>query len=177
MPPASSHLAERPVPAPPPTIGSPRRACAAASGCPGEGCGPCGLGELVEVGDQRVGERRVVDVVREPYDSSGRRSPYLRSNRVEKHLVGRGVPERLAGRVDPGHAALGDQEAHRPCMRLSFSAMKRPMRAISSEVVRISVTLGLCRYRIAPELRRHRVHRPEIHHVQGATRSHVGDLF
>ena len=32
-------------------------------------------------------------------------------------------------------------------MRFSFSAMKRPIRTFSSGVVRMSVTLLLCRYR------------------------------
>src|SRR5690606_21054104 len=96
IPPASSHLADRPVPAPPPTIGSPRAAmsvnlvssscrsvrgtstpccaCAVVRGGrartagAGDGAGDVGdVGDVGEGRDEFLGELRVVDVVGRAY--------------------------------------------------------------------------------------------------------------
>src|SRR5687768_13502788 len=81
MPPASSHLADRPVPAPPPTMGSPRailarsrwRICWRAMrgmaallvrsfGGSGAAARGGGRRDLAPGGDQRIGEPLIVDV-------------------------------------------------------------------------------------------------------------------
>src|SRR5215207_4327706 len=66
MPPASSHFAERPVPAPPPMIGSPRAAMArnlSISSLRGKrGMGAPGNWHDIEEGlDEGIGEGRFVD--------------------------------------------------------------------------------------------------------------------
>src|SRR5512139_1628646 len=86
MPPASSHLADNPVPAPPPMIGvraaTLRRSCSrtvwramrgmisfvvgCGSACGAQRTGRRAGGDLAPGGDQRVGERLVVDVQRQP---------------------------------------------------------------------------------------------------------------
>src|SRR5436190_19853337 len=75
MPPASSHLAERPVPAPPPISGLPAaslarkrssRVCLAMRGIGSRGRGSLGARRgLAPGGDQGIGEGLVVDVQRQ----------------------------------------------------------------------------------------------------------------
>src|SRR5688572_27509266 len=65
-------------------------------------------------------------------------------------LSAAGSQKGLPGASMPETPPSGMRKRTGPCMRLSFSAMKRPMRAISSAVVRIRVTLELCLYRFLP---------------------------
>src|SRR4029453_11321971 len=122
MPPASSHLAERPVPAPPPMMGSPRAIMprsrsrmslrgmrAMALPCC-RGAREARAGDVVEVLDQGVDEGLVVDVVRKNEQLAVCAGPETRRQHLEQLLVGRRIPERLARRVDQRDAALRDQE-------------------------------------------------------------------
>ena len=94
MPPASAHLADRPVPAPPPMIGCRPR--------PGPAAGPARpldsfrrrRHQLVQTVDHRPGERLVVDVHVElvHLDAAVERFP----DAIDERAVGLGVVERLA---------------------------------------------------------------------------------
>src|SRR5690349_18532545 len=93
MPPASSHLAERPVPAPPPTMGSPRaifarrrlrisvRGMWAMAGLSWRSaCSTRGRTRRLDLapgGDERVGEGLVVDVQGQAAELALRRRPEL----------------------------------------------------------------------------------------------------
>src|SRR5206468_5514286 len=110
---------------------SPSRA--AWSGCPCAQFWPCGLdlvgvarrrmswgwgptirgAHLKEVRHQRVGERLIVDVVRDLQQSPVRPGAEVRRDDIEQGPVGRRVPERAARAVETREAALGDEEAHR----------------------------------------------------------------
>src|SRR4029453_1556342 len=106
MPPASSHLAERPVPAPPPMMGSPRAIMprsrsrmslrgmrAMALPCC-RGAREARAGDVVEVLDQGVDEGLVVDVVRQDDQLAIGAGAEARPQNVEKPLVrGRGPQE------------------------------------------------------------------------------------
>src|SRR5262245_55558687 len=109
IPPASSHLAESPVPAPPPMIGSPRRimarnffrqSCRGIRGIgrltsPGPGYGRS-ADDLVEGGHQGVAEGLIVDVVRKTQELSVGAHPKAGGDGVEQGPVSRRIPERLA---------------------------------------------------------------------------------
>src|SRR6266851_3513325 len=187
MPPASSHLAESPVPAPPPMIGCPRRIMArnflsiSLRAMRGMAClrryrsGPSraiagggGAGDLVKGCDYRLGEFWIVHIVRHADQLAIGGAAKERGDRAEERLVGLGIPERLAWRVEQRDAALGDDEAHRALHAVQLlgdeaangGALGR-RRAHQRDVVVVLVELALA------EARRHGVHGPEIDHVEG----------
>src|SRR5689334_24435373 len=101
IPPASSHLAERPVPAPPPTIGWPlaimprnfsRMSLRAILGM---GSAPV-VDEVEEGLHQRRGEAGVVHVVWQPDDAAAVVLPDSGFERLEEGRIGGRVVERLA---------------------------------------------------------------------------------
>src|SRR4249920_418747 len=117
MPPASSHLADKPVPAPPPISGRPAAilarkrsssVCLAMRGIrTGERCGLGARRDLAPGGDERLDEGVVVDVIRqanEPPLGAGTES-FL--ERREQRAIGPGVVERLSRTVDRRDTALG----------------------------------------------------------------------
>src|SRR3954452_20274980 len=120
IPPASAHFALRPVPAPPPMIGSPasilRRKPSRISlrvrwnmrsfALSGNGMGQ----ELEQEGRGGVGERLVVDVLvaRDEPDMGMTGKPPLQ--RLEERPVGLGVVERPARGVESRDAAPGDHD-------------------------------------------------------------------
>ncbi len=60
-------------------------------------------------------------------------------------LSAAGSQNGLPGRIDAGHAAIGDQEAHRPFHAVELvDDEAAETRMFSSGVVRIRVTLSLC---------------------------------
>src|SRR5882724_10087347 len=117
MPPASSHFAERPVPAPPPTIGIRRRTMSSnfsrifprsmrdILGAPLA----CDLSKILH---QRGRKLRVVDVERQADQPALLRLLNPGFQRVEERRVGLRVMERLPRRIDRRHAFFGDEEAH-----------------------------------------------------------------
>src|SRR6185436_15674573 len=123
VPPASSHLAERPVPAPPPTIGTCRRTMSwnfsrisprSMRGIPSlSGC------DLSKILHQRGGEFRVVDMEREADQPSPFRLLDSGVERLEQRRVGVGIVERLPRRVDRRNAFFRDQKAH-----IAFTAVQ-----------------------------------------------------
>src|SRR2546429_10019039 len=96
MPPASSHFADSPVPAPPPTIGSPRAAMPAnfASRSARSNRGTSALPYLVEGRDQFGGELRIIDVVRGPDQPPPVGLAHLAFQRGEQLPVRPGIVER-----------------------------------------------------------------------------------
>src|SRR5829696_6242016 len=105
MPPASSHFAERPVPAPPPISGRPaailarKRSSSACLAMRGMAAALASLGARRGVapgGDQRVGERFVVDVQRQADELPVGAGAKALLDRREEGAVGIGVVERLA---------------------------------------------------------------------------------
>src|SRR5450631_2914870 len=125
MPPASSHLADRPVPAPPPISGRPAailarkrssRICRAMRGMaklerPSPQPSPADAGEggssgdLAPGGDQGVSESFVVDVHRQTDQLAvGARAKAL-FDRGEQRVIGLGVVKGLARLVDRRDAA------------------------------------------------------------------------
>src|SRR5438067_7805314 len=118
MPPASSHLAESPVPAPPPMIGSPRRtipwnlSTRVRRSSRGMGCAPL-LGDFAEALDQGPGESRIVDITGKPEQPPRRRLPHHPFEGREERRIGGGIVERLARCIDERHAAFRNEEAYR----------------------------------------------------------------
>src|SRR3954462_4556685 len=113
MPPASSHLAERPVPAPPPTMGWPAatlprklsrmvframRGMVFSSGGPGGGLHADGAPRS----DQRIGEGFVVHVERQALQLAPRAATEVLLDGLEQRPVGRGIVELLARLVQGG---------------------------------------------------------------------------
>src|SRR6478752_7350018 len=105
MPPASSHFAESPVPAPPPMIGSPRATMAwnfsisflrAILGM----SAPRFFDHVEEVLGQRLGEGRIVDVVGQADQPPAWPRPHRGLQRLEQRRIGRGIPEGAAGLVE-----------------------------------------------------------------------------
>src|SRR5215216_2385507 len=116
MPPASSHLAERPVPAPPPMIGSPRAAMArnlSINSLRGKrGMGAPGNGHDIEEGvDEGAGEVGVVDCWGELDEKAVRPRLEDLAYRGEQGRVRLEVVERLAWGVDQRHPSEGEEEA------------------------------------------------------------------
>src|SRR6187549_3329483 len=117
MPPASSHFADRPVPAPPPISGRPaailarKRSSSVFLAMRGMGAGErWGFGARRDVapgGDERLDERIVVDVVRQANELAlgGGSESFL--ERREQGAIGLRVVERLARPVDRRDAAFG----------------------------------------------------------------------
>src|SRR5664279_4984133 len=122
MPPASSHLADRPVPAPPPMIGRPaailarKRSSSVARAMRGMAIPPGSgaprardrHGDLVPGGDEGGGEGVVIDVQRQTLQAMVGARPEALLDGREERPVGLGIVERLAGTVDRRDAALGD---------------------------------------------------------------------
>src|SRR5688500_19318896 len=115
-PPRSENLAEMPVPAPAPMIGSP--ALTRARKRPNESSramngirAPCETGE--KLFRHRVGECGIVDVKVE-LDERHRGSDGS-TNRVEQRGSGFGIVELLPGRVERAHALEGEKECRRRC--------------------------------------------------------------
>src|SRR6516164_6207829 len=98
MPPASSHFAERPVPAPPPISGrpaailAPKRSRSAALAMRGMGASCRSLRgarrDVVPSGDEGVGERLVVDVQRQSHQLLVAAGAKARLDRGEERTVG-----------------------------------------------------------------------------------------
>jgi hypothetical protein len=126
MPPASSHLADRPGAG---AAADDRLAArdhvaeafedfARRSACLNL---PCRLPALrrpaavqrPEGSHQFGGERRIVDVVRQADQLAHRGLPHRRLERCEQRLVRRRIVERLARRIEHRDAAFGQEEAHR----------------------------------------------------------------
>src|SRR3546814_8338297 len=111
MPPASSHLAESPVPAPPPTMGSPRRFMAwnfsskTLRSKRGMSLPSSRVLDLGQGGDHGLGEGRIVDVMRQADEAPARRLPEGPRNGLEEGAVGGRVVERMARRVERRHDA------------------------------------------------------------------------
>src|ERR1700747_3240194 len=91
-PPASSHLAERPVPAAPPPR-APEQGSERADNCDGE------LG--------------IVDVLLDANELPVAGLAHRAFQRSKQRRVRFRIPERLAGRIERGYAALGQEEANR----------------------------------------------------------------
>jgi hypothetical protein len=106
--------------------------------------------DLVPGRDQRLGEGLVVDMQRQALQLALRAAPELLRDGREQNAIGLGVVEGLSGLVDRRNAAFGDQKRTGPRMALSLAAMNSPIARFSSTDVRISVTVGLCRYSLRP---------------------------
>src|SRR6185503_9024508 len=119
MPPASSHLAERPVPAPPPTIGSLRAIMPrnfskmSLRAILGMRSASISIDEVKEGLHERRREGGIVEVVRQADDLAPLGLAHGRLERLEESGVGGGIVERLARHIEQRHAALRDQEPHR----------------------------------------------------------------
>src|SRR5579863_1968368 len=124
-PPASSPLAERPVPAPAPMIGSPRARMAwkrermlerGMRGMPLSSRSTAAEAAAEQAaefrGDLRR-ELRIVDVQRQPDQPARSGLPHGRLQRPEQLFVGVGIGERTAGCVERRHTAFGQEEAYR----------------------------------------------------------------
>src|SRR4029079_6202559 len=110
MPPASSHLAESPVPAPPPMIGSPWGIIAGTRASSSSRVkrlirGKSPLCDLAEGRDERLGEFRVVDVMRQLDELVRVSRREICFERREQGIVRRAVEEGLALQVE-GRDAL-----------------------------------------------------------------------
>src|SRR5690242_13535657 len=191
MPPASSHLADRPVPAPPPTIGWPlaimspnfwRIVLRATRGIwallllpPRQAAGRRRTDDVLKGGDRRRGEFGIVDMMSNTDQPAVSAGPKIGGDDIEQGLVRARIPEWLVGRIDARDAAVGDQEAYRPLHAVEL---------VDNEPTDSSALLGggahqghvvvVLVERAAAELRRHGIHGPEVHHVEGAARADIG---
>src|SRR6266436_340160 len=157
MPPASSHLAESPVPARPP-------ARARASD------------QRAERGDNRRREFGIVDVALQSDELPVAGLAYRPIERAEQRGVGFGIPEGLPRRVERGDAAFRQKEPHRPVHRVEAladpaadafvlfggRAHQRDLRIVNVQLA-ATVALG------------NGVGRSEIDHVERADRADVRD--
>src|SRR6185369_15238541 len=131
IPPASSHFAERPVPAPPPTIGWPLAimprnfSIMSLRAILGMGSAPV-VNEVEEGLYQRRREARIVQVVGQPDDAAAVVLPDGGFERLEERGVGRRVVERLARHIQQRNAAFGDQEPHRTVHAVQLLADPAP---------------------------------------------------
>src|SRR5918994_6963824 len=124
MPPASSALAERPVPAPPPTIGWPRAimsrnfsrilARAMAGICSSACLAASAAGNLLKSRHCGLGEFRVVDVQRQAFDPTPWRLMDSHLKRREQRGIGIRIPESAAFDVQRRHTFFRNEETHRP---------------------------------------------------------------
>src|SRR5450631_778323 len=139
MPPASSHLADRPVPAPPPINGWPaailarKRSSSSDLAMRGirasERAWLRARRDFAPGGNERVDEGFVVDVLRQPHELAiGAAAKSLLEGR-EQRAVRLGVVERLAGLVDRRDAAFRDEEAHRAGHRIELVGEEHADRA------------------------------------------------
>src|SRR5579883_2001517 len=120
-PPSSSPLAERPVPAPAPTIGSPRAFIALSLARMSERlraamplssrlpAGGAGADKPAKLGDDLRREARIVDMRRDSDQAPRAGLAHRRFERSEQGFVGGRVVEGLSGRVERRDAA-GRQE-------------------------------------------------------------------
>src|SRR6516164_5680956 len=124
-PPSSSPLAEIPVPAPAPMIGSPRAFMARKRVRISER-GTRGMSltldlpasepaskQPTEFGNDFSGEAWIVDVLRHADEAARAGLPDGRFERAEEFCVSVGIRERAAGRIERRYAALREEEAHR----------------------------------------------------------------
>ena len=176
MPPASSHLADRPVPAPPPMIGSPRRDHGAEAledglaGDAGHGSAP-GYRRAPALARWRMTSSKAAT------SASAKAGSLMWQRQADQLAVGAGAEVRASmasnsARRPPGPRTAGPA---RRCAETPPSGIRKrtgPSHAVelvgdearrsrrhSSAVVRISVTFGLWRVeRAAAEALRHRVH-------------------
>src|SRR6516164_9294854 len=110
MPPASSHFAESPVPAPPPMIGWPRRTMSrnrSINMCRSTR-GMSGLGSYFqEMVGKRFGERLVIDGEGQPQELAVRGRAERRFEGGEQRLVRLRIVEGLSRRVERRDAFIG----------------------------------------------------------------------
>ena len=123
MPPASSHFADRPVPAPPPTIGT-RRSIMSGNR---SRIGSCGKSSARVTSSNAASTAAAnfgfVDVVADADDLAvlGLHDPRLDGR--EQRLVGLGIVERLSRRIEQRDATFRQQEPDR--RRRTRSACRR----------------------------------------------------
>ena len=175
LPPASAHFAERPVPG--------ARADDRAAG--GDlGAQPrqrlvsrhaAVLDQLVEAVRHREREGGVVDVGVELVELDPR-GVDLAADRLEQRRVGLGVVEDLALGRDRRHTAQGDEEHGRPGRRVQLGGddaadlpalVRRRAHQRDRRVVHVEVPVAVAL--------RHRLHRPEVDHVERAERDDLWD--
>ena len=184
-PPASSHLAERPVPAPPPTIASPRAAIAwnfsirflrSNRGIvTSEPFGAC-LSPRAKCGRRRRRRKRNRDrdVTLDADDLTRRALARGLLDGAKQSRVGLRIVKGLAGRIERGNATLGQEEAHGGVHAVEAlpdpapdsivlrrrGAHQRHLRVVDVEKPSL-------------ELLRHGVARAEIDHVERADRAEI----
>ena len=151
MPPASAHLALRPVPAPPPMIGRPSaiflRNDARISLRDGWNMIASSSRRATQQGQQRIGggrpECRVVDVF-VAASTRTQRMP-LKPSRIALNNArsAAGSSNGCPGRVERGYSAQREHHDRRTLRVSKHPAIPVPSAAFSSGVVRISVTDGL----------------------------------
>src|SRR4051794_33992680 len=105
MPPASSHFAESPIPAPPPMIGRPWRTISRnlASRASRSNSAMVSGRNRAERSGEGVRKGRVVDGVRQALHVPARGRLHAGFERVEQGLIGHRVVEWLTWRVDRGN--------------------------------------------------------------------------
>src|SRR5919205_1135027 len=173
IPPASSALAERPVPAPPPTIGRPSAIIA----CNLSRIALRGIAGMVasflryikECCDRDLRKGRVVDVQRQANDPSLFRLSHRVLERGEQGGVRLGIEESAAFPVKRGDTLLRDQYAN-----LSFACIQLLPDPLADTPAFVDVRtheshIGIVPVKIAPaQFRWNGLRRPEIHHVERA---------
>ena len=168
-PPASAHLAERPVPAPAPMIGLPASTWARSRASASARGHACTLDQLVEPVGHRDREGVVVDVQLEPCASTpsepsrgGRRTaPRPPPRRGRRRLRSRSSRRPCSGTKSAVGPVARGQLAADPAAELRALLRRRPHQR-HGRVVHVEVPVA--------ELRRHGLERPEVDHVERAER-------
>ena len=181
MPPASSHFADRPVPAPPPMMGSRRRTLGAqlfqdlVTRDAGHAACPF-LGSISrKLAARAARERGVVEMQRQADQLPVRCRNEVLRNRIEQRPIRCGIPERAIGLVQSGDAALGNQEPHRALHPIELGRDEATdLRALLGRGAHQRHVGVMAVQTPAAKRRRHRVHGPEVHHVECAAGADIG---
>src|SRR5262245_46131834 len=180
IPPASSALAERPVPAPPPTIGRPSAivACSlsriALRGI--AGIVASSLRYIEECCDRDLREGGVVDMQRQTDDPSLFGLSHRALERGEQGGIRLRIEESAAFPVKRGDALLGDQYANLSLARVQLLPDPRADTSAFVDICAHKGHIGIVPVKIAPvQFRWNCLRRPEIHHVECAYRADIGE--
>ena len=112
---------------------------------------------------------------RDTHDAALRCLQGVQGNGIEQGSVRLGPPEGLAGRIQCGHAAFRNQEAHRALHAVEPLGNPLPDARVLLRGGAHQRHVGVVNVEQALlESFRHRIKRPEVHHVECATRSNVG---
>ena len=122
------------------------------------------------------GESGIVDVVRKPDDLPVGRHSHRFGDGAEQGSIGFRIPEGMSRRIQRGNAAFRQQEAHLAFHQIEFLADPASHPPVLFRCGAHQRDLRIVRIEgAAAVMRRHRVRRTEIHHVERTDRADIGN--